>query len=184
MSLICIGDSLTAGYGISKKDCWVSKLNENNFNFINKGVNGDTSIGILSRFFSDVIANNPEKCIIMCGTNDIIMNKSVSTIIDNLNLMVKDLLSSKIVPIILSPPKIFKDLAIKYWSSNINYDLVNLKLNQLNEDLKIFCKKNNVLLISLFDLIPLNSIYYTDGIHLSYESNEVIYTKIKNRLAL
>ncbi len=41
----------------------------------------------------------------MCGSNDIIMNKSISSIIDNIRLMTDDCNSLNIKPIILSPLK-------------------------------------------------------------------------------
>ncbi|MGL5245580.1 MAG: GDSL-type esterase/lipase family protein [Sarcina sp.] len=185
MNIVCIGDSLTTGYGLTKENCWVSLLNKDTdtIKFINKGVNGDTSIGILSRFFSDVISYSPEKCIIMCGSNDLIINKSVNSIIDNITLMVKDCINNKVYPIILSPPKISRDLAINFWSNNLNYDLINSKLSLLNDHLENFCKEKKLFFISLFNLIPSQNNYYTDGLHLSYESNKLIFLEIKNRLA-
>ena len=71
MKMVCIGDSLTAGHGVSNHECFVSILREKfQINVLNKGVNGDTTAGILSRSYRDVIQNNPSHVLIMVGCND------------------------------------------------------------------------------------------------------------------
>lgn len=181
--IICIGDSLTFGYGIPKNKGRVHLLKEDlNLNIINKGINGDTSTGILSRFFKDVLTANSKICIIMCGTNDILYNREINFIIDNLNIMLKDCTSNNIIPILLSPSKTFKLLAEKLWDEYVNYIDINYKLDLFDKKLKKLCKNNNILFISLYDLIEQNKIYYTDGIHLSQLANSLIFRALKEKL--
>ena len=55
-NFVFLGDSLTFGYGVNKKNCWVTLFENNtNFNIINKGVNGSTTTDMLVRFDKDVI---------------------------------------------------------------------------------------------------------------------------------
>ena len=55
MKIICIGDSLTEGYGVGRPENWVTLLNERSENdIINKGISGDTTGGMLARFQKDV----------------------------------------------------------------------------------------------------------------------------------
>ena len=52
IDMILIGDSLTFGYGVSKKNSWVYKLQNEytNLKILNKGVNGDTTSLMLTRY--------------------------------------------------------------------------------------------------------------------------------------
>lgn len=184
MNMICIGDSLTFGYGVRKDKCWVNLLDSNtSFKILNKGVNGDTSIGILSRFFKDVVNYSPSICTIMCGSNDLLMGKSVDDIVDNMSLMINDCKLNGIVPIIISPPKTLSNLASLLWSNDINYDIVNSKLEYLDSTLLEYCNKNNLNFISLYKLLPYDKSYYTDGLHLNELGNSYIYNIIKEKLA-
>ncbi|WP_300260214.1 GDSL-type esterase/lipase family protein [Clostridium sp.] len=182
MNIICIGDSLTFGYGVGQENSWVSLLNDEKNKFINKGVNGDTSTGILSRIYSILKSSDSSICLIMCGSNDIIMNKSISSIIDNIQLMTDDCNSLNIKPIILSPPKIYNDLAIKRWDSSIDYEKCNSNLEKYAKKLGLFCKKNNLLFIDLNSTLPFNSLNYTDGLHLSLKGNTLISNLVKIHL--
>lgn len=181
--VVCIGDSLTFGYGLHKSNCFVSLLEKNyNFNIINKGVNGDTSTGILSRFDRDVLKSKAKVCIIMCGTNDLLCGRNVDSVIDNINIMINDCIHNNIIPIIMSPPKTLDKLAQKLWESSLNYEDINKKLNLFNNRLNFLCKQNNISFISLYNLIPYNKLYYIDGIHLTESANTLIFNEISKYL--
>jgi len=58
--LVCLGDSLTEGYGIETRHRWSDLLKkEFPFEIINRGISGDTTAGMLARFQFDVIAHQP-----------------------------------------------------------------------------------------------------------------------------
>ncbi|MGM8273175.1 GDSL-type esterase/lipase family protein [Clostridium perfringens] len=149
---------------------------------MNKGVNGDTSTGILSRIYEILKSSDSKICLIMCGSNDIIMNKSISSIIDNISLMTDDCNSLNIKPIILSPPKIYGYLAIKRWDSSIDYEKCNSKLENYTRGLNLFCEKNNLLFIDLNSNLPFDSLNYTDGLHLSIKGNILVSNLVKMSL--
>ncbi len=183
--IICIGDSLTFGYGIARNKSWTYLLKEElNLNIINKGINGDTSTGVLSRFFKDVLTLKPKICIIMCGTNDLLCGRNVYFIIDNINIMIKDCLSNNIISILLSPFKTFKPLAEKLWDEHLNYDGINYELGLFNKELYKLCKTHNVFFISFYNLIEENNIYYNDGVHLNELGNSLIFNKFKDVLSI
>lgn len=82
--LICLGDSLTHGYNILPKDCWVALLNnEVDFPVINEGISGDTTAGMLARFHSEVKPQKPSHLILMGGSNDISLDMSIETVLGN-----------------------------------------------------------------------------------------------------
>lgn len=182
-SIICIGDSLTYGYGVNPKFLWVNLLRDEfeNINFINEGKNGDTTIGMLNRFTEAVVYKNASKVIIFGGTNNFLTNKTVESTIRNIKLMVKEAMENNIDPIIVAPPKIKPQLAINLWDSYCDYDKVNQLIDEYAEKLQEFCNKENITFINLnktFDNIKENKFLYTDGIHLTKEGNEVVFKEV------
>lgn len=70
--LICHGDSLTEGSDLDRAATWPSQVaNRLNIKVINSGVGGDTTGGLLSRFYPDVVQHHPDAVLIMGGTNDL-----------------------------------------------------------------------------------------------------------------
>lgn len=183
MNILCIGDSLTFGYGVGQENSWVSKINGLNFSTLNKGINGDTSTGILSRIYTSLTSSNPDICIIMCGSNDILMNKSIESIIENIDLMVKDCNSLNIKPVLMSPPKVFGELALKYWDSSLDYSNINLELEKFSKELKLYSSINNIKFIDVTNSISFDSSNYTDGLHLSIKANILMAELIKRELS-
>ena len=62
MKIICLGDSLTAGCGLRRGENWVELLREQTGDeWINAGVCGDTSTGILVRLQTEVLPQRPDE---------------------------------------------------------------------------------------------------------------------------
>lgn len=183
MNILCIGDSLTFGYGVGPENSWVNLIQGPKFSTLNKGINGDTSTGILSRIYSTLTNCNPHLCIIMCGSNDLLMGKSLKSIIENIELMIKDCETLSITPMIMSPPKIYKELALECWDSSLDYDKINLDLMIFSKELKNYTLKNNLKFIDITNSLPLQDSNYSDGLHLSIKGNEIVAEIVKKALA-
>lgn len=71
--LACLGDSLTAGYGVAASEAWpalvAGAVAERGWTVQNAGVSGDTSGGALSRL-QDVLGRQPAVVIVAIGAND------------------------------------------------------------------------------------------------------------------
>ncbi|MBP3735537.1 MAG: GDSL family lipase [Lachnospiraceae bacterium] len=107
MKIVCLGDSLTAGYNIRPQDCWVSLLNdEGSCEWINRGICGDTTAGMLVRLERDVLAESPEMVLIMGGDNDILISAQSMTARANIMAMVQHCVHSGIKPVIGIPYEI------------------------------------------------------------------------------
>lgn len=77
MKTICLGDSLTYGYGISPENAWVTLAQEAlGGEWVNCGVNGDTSSGMLSRLSGQLLQQKPHYVLMMGGVNDILLTGS------------------------------------------------------------------------------------------------------------
>ena len=91
ITLVCLGDSLTAGYGATasfeedKSKSYPAYLEKkDNISVINAGVSGDTTTQALARVDSDVLPEYPEIIIILLGANDFLHIIPISTTQDNL----------------------------------------------------------------------------------------------------
>ena len=76
-NIICLGDSFTRGFGVRKKENWISQAYPENTTLINAGINGDTTSGMLARFSRDVIEHRPDYVLITGGINDFIVGSSL-----------------------------------------------------------------------------------------------------------
>ncbi len=183
MDIVFIGDSLTFGYGVSRENSWVNLLVKNyTFTYLNKGVNGDTTIGMLSRFFNDVVNIKPKYCFILGGTNDLLSGKNITSVYENILLMIKDCIENRIIPIILSPSYISEKEATSRWSSYPDYSEINENLLTLNNKLNFYCQKKNLLFVDLFNTTNTaflnNEDIYIDGIHFNNSGHNLIYTTV------
>lgn len=182
---VFIGDSLTYGYGVSKSINWVENLKTfQPLKIINKGINGDTTTDMLNRFTEDVTFLKPIRIFIMGGTNDLLSNKSLSSILDNLELMIKEALGVTNNIIIGIPPIILKEDAYKLFSPSSTYDYCEKQLPLLRKSLIKLCNKHKV---SYVDFYKATSAYsseniFIDGIHLNAKGQSLLVNEFKRKL--
>lgn len=173
MKIVCLGDSLTYGFMLPRKKAWPGLLNEvPGINSLNKGINGDSTSGMLSRFQKDVVEENPSRVIIMGGTNDFLSGLSVDLAYSNIMTMVHQAYFYKIKPMVMVAERIEGGLEDRD-------RMVNEKLDQLARRL---IEKKKELAFDFLDLkgITKNGQGSLDGIHYNAEVNSLIKEKIIN----
>lgn len=180
MNIVCIGDSLTFGYGVNSNENWIHLVNSNlNLSLTNKGFNGDTTAGMLFRFYEDVILNSPKYAFIMGGTNDFLLNYSVNNVIDNMKSMLIEAKKNNIEVILGIQPAVISQLANKYWMYS-NYAKVNDRIQQYKNWLLTYSMQNSLIYINFYDVIQKSlSTYkenelYLDGIHLTSKGHKIM----------
>ena len=110
MKIICHGDSLTHGNDIEKNFTWTCLLeNRLHLPVFNTGISGDTTAGMLARFFPDVVSRKPGIVILMGGTNDLWYDLDGNLILANLSAMVNQARFHDIAPVIGLPLPICVD---------------------------------------------------------------------------
>lgn len=88
--IVCLGDSITWGFPWGPSVSWVAMLQKQmDAEFINKGINGNTTSDMLRRFERAVIDQQPTHVIIMGGINDVICAESFDRISWNIREMVE-----------------------------------------------------------------------------------------------
>lgn len=170
MKLVCLGDSITYGYGVEKHECFVNIIKDKyNIEVINKGINGDTTSNMLFRVYEDAIILKPTHILVMGGTNDFLMGYKESTAFENLKCIIDDIKNHEIKPIVGIPIKTCSTLGKKYWSSFIDYSVVNEKLNSYKTHLIKYCKDNHIPYFNFYDRLESENLddtfLYLDGIH-------------------
>lgn len=88
--IVALGDSITYGCPYTPHESWVyMTAGKLGLTIINKGINGDTTEGMLARFEADVVKNSPLRVIIMGGTNDAYLETEAAQVMEHLASMVK-----------------------------------------------------------------------------------------------
>jgi len=102
--IVCHGDSLTEASDLDKNYTWPI-LVENGLNLpiINSGIGGDTSGGLLGRFYHDVVRHQPDLVVILGGTNDLWWDLEINLIQANIFAMTSQAQFHNITPIVGLP---------------------------------------------------------------------------------
>jgi lysophospholipase L1-like esterase len=168
--IVMIGDSITAGFDEKKL--------LPDFKVINKGINGDSSLGVLKRLQEDVIELKPKIIFILIGTNDLAFGRTDDEIVKTLRE-------------ILSMLKKSSDKHVVYVQSilptrNVS-DRPNDGIISINSQLKILAEKFGFIYLDLHSEMKdengnLKKNFTDDGLHLSRDAYETWSGILKNIL--
>ncbi|MBK8466354.1 MAG: arylesterase [Chloracidobacterium sp.] len=152
--IIAFGDSLTAGFGLSEKESYPYLLQEKlkadgyDFEVINAGVSGDTSLGGLERSDWVLEQDNAKILILELGANDLLRGVPVAKMKDNLDKIIRKAKAKKLKILLcgmLAPPSMgseyqrdfmmaFPDLATEHKVEFLPFLLENVALKkELNQ---------------------------------------------------
>jgi acyl-CoA thioesterase-1 len=170
-TLVCFGDSLTAGYGATtpgiddKTKSYPAYLqNKLNIPVINSGVSGNTTSQALARLKRDVILKNPKIVIIELGANDFFSGLSINTTKSNLENII-NLLNNGKTKIFVA--KFYTETVARELANTagiIDYNIQTLILNQYNNMFASLVVSENIELIEdIWNGVW--GIYMSDAIH-------------------
>jgi len=148
--IVAFGDSLTAGFGLLEKESYPyllqEKLKADGFDYevVNAGVSGDTSIGGLERIDWVLEMDNVQILILELGANDLLRRMPVDKMKKNLAQIIEKAQAKKITVLLcgmLAPPNVgaqyqrdyqmvFPDLASEYKVKFLPFLLENVALNK------------------------------------------------------
>ena len=192
-NVVCLGDSTTYGYMISRKKVWPSILNNKfaedskEINIINKGINGDTTSGMIARFERDCLNENADLLILMGGVNDIFMFQNIDKIKDNIKLIVETSNKNNVDIILFTPIPFIKEIFTFFEADNLDGFENTLKeyVSWINE----YTKENNIKSIDVYNMF-MNNIFksnkyediYFDGVHLSENGHNIFALELYKEL--
>ncbi len=120
-TIIALGNSLTAGYGVPEEKVYPAllekKLRRDGYHYrvINAGISGETSSGTLSRI-QWILAQKPDIVILETGANDGLRGISTELIKENISKTIQ-LLQEKDVEVVLAGMQIVQNLGARYTES-------------------------------------------------------------------
>ena len=104
MTLICLGDSLTYGFGIPRHRVWPSLLAKTTgMKVLNWGINGDTTGGMLARFQAHSAVSDARAAILMGGFNDLALGADMGVVKANMFALVQQCFSVRVKPVLGIP---------------------------------------------------------------------------------
>ena len=148
--IVAFGDSLTAGFGLAEKESYPyllqAKLKADGYDYevINAGVSGETSLGGLERIDWVLEQENVRILILELGANDLLRGLPVAKMKSNLAAIIKKAKAKNIEVLLcgmLAPPTMgaqyqrdyvnaFPDLASEYKVEFLPFLLENIALNK------------------------------------------------------
>ena len=192
-NIVCLGDSTTYGYMITRKKVWPSILNNKfaeegkDINIINKGINGDTTSGMIARFERDCLNENADLLILMGGANDIFMFQNIDKIKDNIKLIVETSNKNNVDIILFTPIPFIKEIFTFFEADNL--DLFENSLKEYVSWINEYTKENNIKSIDVYNMF-MNNIFksnkyediYFDGVHLSENGHNIFALELYKEL--
>ena len=94
--LLVVGDSISAGYGLSPGQAWVdllgAKLDASGYRYrvVNASISGDTTAGGRARIGALLAQHRPAAVVVELGGNDALRGGNLQATRDNLDAIVKD----------------------------------------------------------------------------------------------
>lgn len=131
MRLICIGDSLTFGYGVHLSQRWTQLCaQETGWELVNEGINGDTTGGMLARMQGGVLAELREGglgadrpyVLLMGGSNDVFYSGSDAAARGNMGAMIHQLFSVGVLPMVGIPLPADAPHAPRAWAAAVDFE--------------------------------------------------------------
>lgn len=181
--LACMGDSLTEGADLVTGHRWPSLVsNALALDISNFGIGGDTTQGMLSRFYPEVIQCKPDYVFIMGGTNDLWWDWEVKTILGNIFSMSFQARYHDITPVIGLPIPVDVEFAQKadFTPPPHGYERMVVMLIDLVEKLKTNAAGSEISVIDLYQPFLANdhkadrTLFLDDGLHPNQKGHQLI----------
>lgn len=185
MKLICIGDSLTFGYGVNASQRWTNIAERmSGMTVVNQGINGDTTGGMLVRLNDILKSGDMRDCVIMLtgGGNDIFFSGSDSTARQNTAAMVQHVLAAGAMPIVGITTSVSAEKYIGQWSSVVDFENAEKKVVEYRSWLRKYCMAFNIDYIDFDDAVSPEMLI--DGLHPDVQGHLKIGTLVAEKLKM
>lgn len=190
--LICLGDSLTFGYGVRPSLRWTNvAAKETGWEVINEGINGDTTGGMLARLQTKVLpalrvgtfcVNRP--CVLlMGGANDVFYSGTDTAARGNMGAMLHQLLAAGVFPLVGSPLPVDAAHAPEAWAAAVDFSAAAECLREYRGWLIRFCAAFGVPLVDFCaDFLSPDGRICTelllDGLHPTPEGHQLMARRL------
>ncbi|MCC8166290.1 MAG: GDSL-type esterase/lipase family protein [Planctomycetes bacterium] len=172
MKILCLGDSLTFGTGVARKDSWTFLAQERlGVRLVNRGIPGDTTGGMLARFLPEVEKVKPAVVSLMGGFNDIFFGGNDGPARANIAAMVHQSAARSLPVVVATPVPLDVATAPAAWADAVDFFAAQETGRDYAEWLRRFCAAFAVPLVDFWALFEepeqrrLGADLYVDGLH-------------------
>ncbi|MGI6737155.1 MAG: GDSL-type esterase/lipase family protein [Anaerovoracaceae bacterium] len=146
MKLICIGNSIVNGFPFSRTDSFPAGIaRQTGWEVLNRGINGQSTAEILARFDRDVLAEKPQRMLLLTGANDFMFEIcGPEAAMENIRKMLERARAAGIIATAVTPLLTDPELAAERWMPelHIDYHGVNKQLRRLAELIRTYCRRS------------------------------------------
>ena len=176
--VVFMGNSITEGWKNNDSAFFI------NNNYIDRGISGQTTPQMLVRFREDVINLKPAVVVILAGINDIAQNTGYIKLEDTYGNIISmvELAKANNIKVVISSTLPAYQIP---WRNNMpSAD----KVVQLNEMLKAYASKNNIIYVDYFSAMAderkgLPKILSNDGVHPTLEGYKIMEPLVQKAIA-
>lgn len=182
MTILCMGDSLTYGFGVPRKEIWTQLVQEQKgCQLINAACNGNTTGGMLAYFPQEVQRHHPDVVFLMGGGNNILLSGSDAAARSDISGLAHLCYKEGIHPVIGIPfalhPPIRRD-----WGMLADVTQAQDTCEAYAEWLRLFCRTFQITFIDFHAELPRKAAeqgvkigaWYLDGIHLNAQGHQAM----------
>lgn len=147
MKIMCMGDSITRGSGLTDLSCRWSDLvaARTGHTLVNLGIGGDTTGGMLARCQTQVFAKDPDALLILGGTNDICFTYDYHQAFANIVSMIRQAQTLEIPVLVGIPiPFVTERFVKKEWSEDRDNTHITQQCERLAQVLRAFCTAREI----------------------------------------
>ncbi len=182
MKIICMGDSITYGFGLPDLSMRWSDLaaQRTGYTLVNCGVSGDTSTGMLARCQRQVFGKQADAMILLGGINDISILGKHHSACANVISMVRQAQAENL-PVILGIPLpiVPEDVPAPIWDPMRNSEEIAALCCQYADWLRLYAQANQLPVIDFRTpfLLPdgrANRLLFQDGLHPNEEGHRLM----------
>lgn len=145
MKLVCVGDSLTFGYGVHPSQRWTRLCAQRTGGtIVNEGVNGDTTGGMLVRMQTKLLSGLKTEgehpyVLLMGGSNDVFCSGIDVGARANMGAMIHQTLSAGAFPIVGIPLPVDAAHAPAAWATAVDFFAAEATMKEYRAWLKRYC---------------------------------------------
>lgn len=167
MKILCLGDSITFGTGVSRSKVWTTLLQQRYAcEVINRGIPGDTTGGMLARYIHEVEKYKPHMVVLLGGGNDIFSSGDDRTARANLTALAHQTSARALRPVVCTPLPIRPAEMSPEWRNFTGGDAVMGPLEEYVAWLRLFSATFTIPFVDYWTVFAARGDgLYCDGVH-------------------
>ena len=196
MKLFCLGDSLTFGFGMSRNVRWTTLVEqETGWQVVNRGINGDTTGGMLARLGPEVLndigqdrANRLEsRILLMGGSNDVFFSGTDAQARANMAAMCQRLMGEGLEPFVGISLPVDWAHAPRPWAQVVDFEQSARLMKDYCTWLRQFCRVFGLPVVDFAQdfIAPDGDVrheLFWDGLHPNAQGHRLMADRLKQAL--